>query len=164
MPPFGDFHFFTYLRDNGGATNALITSANRPREHWVDRRWISDVNGETDISGIVGDFSGYDLPSQDGVLAEILVDGVSIWSLQTDGHLHEIPYATSATVSVGSTVDFLVKPGATDYSDQFTFTAVIRTPDPAGVPEASSVVAWMVLAGSLIGGRRWRWGVGRTDA
>lgn len=161
-PPFGDLHFLTYLRDDGGSTNALLTSANKPREHWVDRRWISDSNGTTDISGIVGDFSAYDVADQDGVLAEILVDGALIWSLQTDGHLHEIPYATSATVSVGSIVDFLVKPGATDGTDQFTFTAQIRTPDPAGVPEASSAVAWMVLAGSLLGGLRRRRGLLRA--
>jgi hypothetical protein len=90
-PPYGNTHLFTELSNVGGAPNALIMSANEPREQWADRRWTSTIAAPVTISGLIGDYSAYGEQPQDGVLAEVLVNGVVVWSLQTNGDLHEIP-------------------------------------------------------------------------
>jgi hypothetical protein len=131
-PPWPD-HYFTVLWADRGMDNSLITSANKPADQWDDRRWISTVNGTLSISGLFGIDTPGGLPDEDGVIAEILVNGTLVWQQVADANYAVSPYATSATVSVGSVVDFVVLPRTNDFLDEHTFTAVMQTPEPTGL-------------------------------
>jgi len=143
VPP----HVFTQLDSVGGAPNGVITTGGDPVEQWVDRRWVSSVTGSIQISGIFGDEDpgGTFGPVADGIIGEILIDGTPVWSLTTSGFLSNATYQTSATVAIGSIIDFVVQPRADDYSDTFTFTAQIDVPEPISTPLPAPVLAGGVL-------------------
>jgi hypothetical protein len=149
-PPWPNDYYFTLLWADRGMDNGLITSQNKPAEQWDDRRWSSTVSGTISISGLFGLDSPGANPEQDGVFAQILVDGTPVWSLQAGADYAVSPYATLASVSVGSIVDFVVQPGANDFLDEHTFTAVIQTPEPASVTLAglAATILWFAT-------RRW---------
>tara|TARA_R110002072_G_scaffold151045_1_gene300151 strand:- start:3928 stop:4695 length:768 start_codon:yes stop_codon:yes gene_type:complete len=94
-----------------GATNQHphIPGAGRNTvgEYWATRRWVSEVDGEIQITGLLdeGDLGG------DGVIVRIHIDGIEIgeWDLLSVTH-SMISLDIDATVTVGSTVDLSVAP------------------------------------------------------
>jgi len=87
-----------------------------------------------------------------GIVGRIDIDGTTFWSQTiegTDGI--GVDYSVSATVSVGSTVDFVIDPFlANDRGDGTNFTATITQ-----VPEPSTLIlAALGMLGLL--GFRWR--------
>ncbi|MHC4745006.1 MAG: PEP-CTERM sorting domain-containing protein, partial [Planctomycetota bacterium] len=94
------------------------------------KRWISEVAGEITILGTLADIEG---GYGDGILGHIFADDVEIWSQRIhDGDYTGVEYMVSATVDIGSVIDFAVSPGphSNDYRDLTRFTMII-TPEPA---------------------------------
>ena len=93
------------LLDNGvvahGPWTALDAGGGHPAAnaqgdeevHWVIRRWVSDFEGETNVTGLLNNTS----PDGDGTVGRILVDGVEVWSEVTNGD--SIDVETSLTLS-----------------------------------------------------------------
>lgn len=80
---------------------------NTPGEYWATRRWVSDFEGEINLTGFVdeGDLGG------DGVVVRLFIDGTKFgqWDLLSVTN-SMIPFDITTTVSVGSTVDLTVDP------------------------------------------------------
>lgn len=128
-------HVFTVLFATGGAPNAIISSGGVSKEQWAARRWISNVSGEIEISGIYGDpDAAGDLGKGglDGVICQIVVDGEEVWVGETNGFNLNLQYRVKAEVAIGSSVDFIIRPKSNDYSDAATFTARIDSMQSEG--------------------------------
>lgn len=125
----GQDGYWTTLWDTGGHPNGVRTSGGRrPIEHWAVRRWVSDVDGQVLIHGLVAKSN---TGGGDGITGHIMVDGVEVWAQSvagTDGI--GIEYGIMTTVHSGSTVDFAISPGPSDIQDGTMFAAVIRRPAP----------------------------------
>jgi hypothetical protein len=105
------------------ATFATLQHPNHSPEEWNDRRWTSTVAGTVSIRGHV---AKSDPAGGDGITAHIRVADVDIWkTMIAYGDLDGKTFDVSATVQVGTTVDFLVEAGGTDDHDTTTLTAVI---------------------------------------
>lgn len=118
---------WTELYQNGGHPNGVITSGGRTSiNHWPVRRWVSEIAGRVQITGLIRD----DNPNcGNSVTARILVDGAvaatyPVASGSSQNYSLEIP------VQEGSLVDFAIDPLGDDTCDSTTFTAVIRLPQP----------------------------------
>jgi len=85
-----------------------------PEVHWAMRRWISDFDGEIQITGRLGNGSD----NGDGTVGRIFVDGTEIFSQVTDGN--SVGYAVNSRVSVGSIVEFAIDADAADAFDEAT--------------------------------------------
>ena len=116
--------YWTQLWASGGHPNGLSTGGGRiSDDNSAVRRWVSQVSGIIDISGLIrqGD-SGQTTET-------ILVDGVNIL---TSSSTRNGTYDVSATVHVGSTIDFAIAPSEPDFGDSTQFTAHISAvPEPA---------------------------------
>ena len=118
--------YWTFLLAMGGHPNSPTTSGGRtPVNQWAVRRWVSNVNGEIEITGRLakGDTAG-----GDGITGYILVNGEIIWSqyiAPTDGT--GVNYTVNTMVKRGSVIDFAIAPNANSYNDSTTFTATIRS-------------------------------------
>lgn len=138
-------NFFTAIFAGGSHTNGVITSGFKPAEHWTVRRWVSDVAGPVTITGTVGDLKNFG-GDQDGVVYQILLDGVAIWNNGTDGSTPDFGYSVDTTLAVGSTLDFVTKPRTSDYADWNTFTASISMiPEPASIGLMLPAIAGLLL-------------------
>jgi len=115
-------NYWTSLRAEIGFPNGPVSCGRLPVEHWVVRRWVSEVSGTIKIEGILANASfGFD-----GFTGHILVDGTPVYSQLIEGSDPEgVHYTVNANVSVGSVVDFAVQPGASDCNDHARFTATI---------------------------------------
>lgn len=145
--------YWTTLYAIGGHPNGVFTSGDRtPIEHWAVRRWVSEVEGEIDIVGNLAknSTSGGGLGGN-GIVGSIVVDGIEIWSqhvspFDTNGY----DYHIKTIVSLGSVIDFLIKPYETnDISDDTRFTATITV-----VPEPSAVSTTLAGVLALVAYRR----------
>ncbi len=121
--------YWTALWNEGGHPNASITSYGRQSaEHWVVRRWASEVTGSIRISGRLvkeGTNAG------DGITGYILIDGDVVWSQYIEyNDAAGVDYSFAADVNVGSFVDFAIAPNNSDWADSSRFTAVITQPLP----------------------------------
>jgi hypothetical protein len=78
--------------------------------HWAVRRWVSDVEGDLNISGILNNGS----TAGDGTVGRIFVDGQEVWSATSNGT--SVPVDVNVTLAQGSIVDFAIDPdGAGNY-------------------------------------------------
>ena len=117
--------------DNGTPANPV---------HWVVRRYVSETNGPLRISGTLAcsatNASTGNIPGScgDGVIGRIFVDGAEVFSRSSFGT--SLGYSLLVNASLGSTIDFVIDPGAAD-NDQCdsntVFTAVIRTAGDAAI-------------------------------
>ncbi len=116
--------FWTSLSDIGGHPNGPITSGDRqPTKHWAVRRWISNFNGLTRISGNIHKVN---TAGGDGVTGYIFVDGSEIFVQSingTDGVGSD--FTLSANVNVGSIIDFAIDTKEEDCHHGTYFTAKI---------------------------------------
>jgi hypothetical protein len=119
-----DGTYWTRLDKMGGHPNGTTTCCNRqPVEQWAVRRWVSTVAGSVTISG---DLASIDPNSWNGIIGHIIVDGVEVWSRVTTPQTVTTAYQITASLRVGSTVDFAIDPNqGQDYSDATRFTIVI---------------------------------------
>lgn len=116
--------YWTNLWEKGGHPNGPVSSGGRQDvEHWPVRRWISEVGRNINMSGTI---AKNNTGGGDGITGHILVDGVKVFS-QALGASDStgVNYSISATVKVGSVVDFAIEPGGTDHFDGTDFTAII---------------------------------------
>ena len=138
----------TQLTATGGQPNG----ANNGEAAWAIRRYLSPSDGAVQISGTLahpGDACG------DGTIARILVDGQEV--LQRTVFHTSIGYSVIASVKAGSRVDFILESGGVDDNCETTsFTAVIRTADPATSVIADTIADWS-LSGTQ-GERNWFYG------
>jgi hypothetical protein len=121
--------YWTLLTSIGGHPNGINGNQGRlPIEQWADRRWTSNVSGNIDISGTVASLGG------GSMVARIILNGNEIFS-QSAGSLSS--YDVTATVAVGSILDFAISPPANgiDVNGYTQFAAVIN-----GAPEPSTIV------------------------
>lgn len=123
--------YWTRLWPTGAHPNAETSSYDRQEvEQWAVRRWISDVNGKVTINVTL---AKWQTEAGDGVTGHIFIDGVSVW----DEHIayddtQGVHYAVSAELTTGSTVDFALEPGETDWADGSDFYATIVVPEVTG--------------------------------
>jgi hypothetical protein len=106
----------------------MVTSTEQhPRSaplSWIGRRWTSTVRGSIAIRGHVAKVDA--AATGDGIEASIRVAGAEVWRKQLafDDTRGE-SFALTAEVDVGTTIDFIVAPGATDGHDTTALTAIV---------------------------------------
>ena len=119
--------YYTALWAEGGSANGTTKLGPQAKvEHWAIRRWVSLVNGPVTISGQAAKI--LDWGDVESGQARIVVDGETVFSAPTHGR--DTNYSVSATVRIGSLVDFLITAGPTATGGAFgpvKFTATIRT-------------------------------------
>jgi len=143
--------YWTLISDYGGHPNGVIGGIT-PVEQWAVRRWVSEVDGEIQIYGILakGDTQG-----GNGVIGHIFVDGVEVWSQSiagTDGT--GINYQITTKVKLNSVVDFAIDPkDSYDGADTTIFKAKIDALNqtPTNLTLSNSNVAENQAIGKLIG-------------
>ncbi|MCP5144012.1 MAG: hypothetical protein H6978_16380 [Gammaproteobacteria bacterium] len=130
------FQPYTYLWDYGAHPDA--------RTGTTVRRWQSTFSGNVLLTGHIADAN---VAGGNGVIANILLDGVPVFSWASSG-TDDVGtnYSIPLTLAVGSVLDFEVADNG-DYSfDTTYFTATVSTvPLPAGL--ALLAPATMLLAG-----------------
>ena len=132
--------YWTCLETKGGIPNGTDGNWGRQQiEQWAVRRWVSDVSGPITVSGLTA-------PMQSArMMTYVFVDGTQVFGQQVPWS--ETPYSFDTTVSVGSTVDFVIAPFNHSEVDGTTeFTAVVNA-----VPEPSAFVLLGIGAISLLG-------------
>jgi hypothetical protein len=117
--------YWTQLWASGGHPNSVSTTGGRqPVDQWAVRRWVSSMTGTLTLTGT---YAKLNSPG-DGTTGHILVDGNEIWVQHVDGSdTTGVNYSLSATVHIGSTIDFGIEAGPTDGADATKFTAVISS-------------------------------------
>lgn len=106
--------------------NGVVTTGGRqPVEQWAVRRWVSDVEGDVEITGHFAKLSVDG--NSNGVAGYVFVDGAMDWAWYLEGWDNGgVDLDKVLSVHVGSTVDFVLDPwNADDRSDRSTFTAQI---------------------------------------
>ena len=106
-------------------TFATSQHPNEAPLQWNDRRWKSTWSGTVFIRGQVAKTAAT-VYAGDGIVAHIRVGGGELWSAtvafdDTVGTTFNL----TATVDVGTPVDFLVDPRGNDFSDSTTLTALV---------------------------------------
>jgi len=123
--------FFTTIWAEGQHPNG--PGGTQEAEQWAVRRWVSNASALVSISGEVGMY-GETPTDADGVLAKVLVDGAMVFTEDISRTTTPHAYSTTASVNVGSVVDFLISPKDNSYNDATTFSASITTdmiPEPS---------------------------------
>ncbi len=154
--------------------DALWADGGHPgSSRWAVRRWVSEVSGAIEITGLLEDI---DSGNVGGVFGRILVDGTEVWSDLVDSYSGSAaPDSVSFTVSVpsvsvGSLIDFAIDPNGADSNDATRFTATIfavamAPPPPAAVPAPPTALLLAAgIAGLLAGASRRRRLAGRGRA
>ena len=112
--------------------NGPQTSGGRlSEEQWSVRRWVSPVAGHVQIAG---SFNYVGTGTSDGTFDSLTVDNTTILSHHVTPANPGFSFSTTATVHVGSILDFAVAPGTTDYGDATNICVTIST-----VPEPSTL-------------------------
>jgi hypothetical protein len=143
--------YWTLISDYGGHPNGVIGGIT-PVEQWAVRRWVSEVDGEIQIYGILakGDTQG-----GNGVIGHIFVDGVEVWSQSiagTDGT--GVNYQITTKVKLNSVVDFAIDPkDSYDGADTTIFKAQIDALNqtPTNLTLSNSNIGENQAIGTLIG-------------
>ncbi|MCA9197253.1 MAG: hypothetical protein KDA87_06930 [Planctomycetales bacterium] len=88
-----------------------------PEVHWAMRRWVSEVDGEVRVDGILNNISA----SGDGTVGRIFLDGEEVWSSASNGNA--VPVDLILNVSEGSILDFAIDPdGAGNFNPDDPFS------------------------------------------
>ncbi|MEZ6235633.1 MAG: GC-type dockerin domain-anchored protein [Phycisphaerales bacterium] len=91
------------------------------------RRWIVPETAVYRVTGLFGDYTpDFGTGIHDGVLGEIRLPGLVLWSLSTTGTTADAPYQVEHAMPMGATLEFAVSPKASQHNDRFTFTAMIE--------------------------------------
>ena len=151
---------------------ALWADGGHPGSLWAVRRWVSEVSGTIEITGLLEDL---DPGGGDGVIGRILVDGTEVWRGLVDAAPGTPALAsktftvTVPSVSVGALVDFAIDPIWSQGWDATRFTATIfsvtASPPPGAVPAPPTALLLAAGLAGLLGGagrRRRRAGRGRA--
>lgn len=97
---------------------------NTAGEYWATRRWVSDFDGDIQITGLIdeGNLGG------DGVIVGLYIDGIDFgqWDLLSVTN-SMIPLDIAATVSIGTTIDLTVAPKADIFFDGTLVDLVITS-------------------------------------
>lgn len=125
--------------DEIGQTGMHPNGINNSAEHWVIRRWVSEVSGRLEVDWTVSKTN----PNGNGVTGRVFHNGVQVDSVAITGNNTAGASRTVAitNVSIGDFIDIALDPtgpgGQTDDgSDGSAMTAVIR-----GTPTLTSLVA-----------------------
>lgn len=118
-----DGRYYTSLWAEGGHPHGTMDLGTYTKaEHWVVRRWVSNVSGRVEVQGHAGKVMPWGENWAGDVQFRILVGGSSVYEgLFGDGGES---YSVSATVKRGSPVDFLIGPGSA--IGVMKFTGAIR--------------------------------------
>jgi hypothetical protein len=108
--------YWTSLWATGGHPNGQTTSGGRlPIQQWAVRRWVSEIDGVIDISGILQGGS---------TIGRIFVDGVELLSQSISGQTTN--YNLRVAVQKGTFIDFAIDPqNNNDLGDSTLFTVKI---------------------------------------
>ncbi len=124
-----DGAYWTALWDTGGHPNG--TNGNHghlPIEHWSIRRWVSEVTGQIDVSGLVGCSDGFGC----NVAARVYVDRSPVFAITPSPGQGPQPFSFSTVVSAGSAVDFIIDANGSDVNDM-TYLTMTITPEPGSL-------------------------------
>ena len=120
--------YWTQISSEALHPNAVATSdGKQPVEQWAIRRWVSTYEGEVTVEGSVWD----ELPvapstGANGIGISIQVDGTERYKRSiTEGDSTHHQFKFKANVEVGTTIDFVVSPGANDWTDVLAMEAKI---------------------------------------
>ena len=125
---------------NGGHPNATNTNL----ELWPIRRWVSNYEGEVNLTGNLAHLNLSYLGN--GLRGRLFVDGTEIWT----NHVNPtdsvgIDYSLQVPIHVGSHVDLAVDPEGDDIGDWAKFQVAITS-----VPEPSTLAFLGASAISLL--------------
>jgi len=133
--------FWTRLGEQGGHDNGVITGGGRTEvEHWAIRRYVSEATGTVTLSG---NLAKLNTGGGNGIVGRIFVDGTQAYS-QTVNFNDAVGfnYSFDVAVGIGSTLDFILDPNASnDQFDGARFTAKLTA-----VPEPSALAAFVIGA------------------
>lgn len=139
---------WTFVKGDTMHGNAAGTSRSSTEQAAV-RRWVSDFDGQIELTGEIA--HAYSEARGDGTTAKIFVDGQLVYSFDVAaGDSLGTSYSVLATVSQGSTVDFVLESGATANYDTTRFTSQITSAVPA--PASAALLG----LGGLVATRRRR--------
>lgn len=133
----------TRLFAGGGFPNAIEPSGkNVSAKQFPVRRWISEVDGDITINGVLKSKSQE--KGGDGVKGYILVNDQRIWS-GTAKDSQPVRYKVTATVKKGDAIDLAVASKRNDAFDRTRFIAKIYGTPSAIAPDAIAKGAWEIV-------------------
>lgn len=116
-----DGRYFTSLWAEGGHPHGdLDLGTYAKARQWTVRRWVSTVSGRIEIRGHAGKVMPWGENWRGSVKFLVVVDGSRVYESEEDDGGQE--YSVSATVKVGTPVDFLIGPGSAIGVSRFTAT------------------------------------------
>jgi hypothetical protein len=124
-----DGSYYTSLWAEGGHPHGSMDLGTYARaEQWAVRRWVSTVNGSIEIHGHAGKVMPWGKNWSGSVKFLVVAGGARVYEAEAvDGGKE---YSVTATVEVGTPVDFLIGPGSA--IGVMRFTATLRaTGDPS---------------------------------
>ncbi|MFO0725692.1 MAG: hypothetical protein U1E65_18045 [Myxococcota bacterium] len=103
---------WTQIQRDLAHPNGIMTSGGRqPLDQWAIRRWQSDVQGLVHITGAASKTAA----GGNGVDVRVMVDGVQAYAQYIGaGDTIGVRFTLSATVAVGSAIDLVLDPHASD--------------------------------------------------
>jgi hypothetical protein len=142
--------YWTSVRSAVSFPNGAFSCGRQRVEHWAVRRWVSEVAGAVTVTGTIRNALG----GFDGFTAHIFVDGVSVLSRLVTGAGSTVatPYTVTFNVALGSSVDFVVQPNASDCNDHAEFTATMTSDavPPQGLPPGPPTSLAASVSGSSV--------------
>jgi hypothetical protein len=106
-----DGRYYTSLWAEGGHPHGSMDLGTYARaEQWVVRRWVSTIDGRIEIRGHAGKVMPWGENWSGSVRFLVVVGGATVYEAEADDGGQE--YSVSATVEVGTPVDFLIGPGS----------------------------------------------------
>ena len=141
--------YWTYITPTIAHGNGHLVNFDRtPVEQWAVRRWVSDVEGQVTISGTIADRDAGSFDN--GAIGRIFVGNAELLTVDiAASDFVGVDYSVLATVSIGTTIDFVVDPkDGNSRFDATRFTSVVST---ATVPEPTSLAIFGIGALGMVG-------------
>lgn len=105
-----DGRYYTSVWASGGHAHAELELGTYAKaNHWVIRRWTSDVSGDVEISGVYGKVMPWGELWGGQAIYQVMVDDTIHFKRSSD--TGEQDYAFSVAIKPGSIVDFMIGPG-----------------------------------------------------